>query len=142
MSSKKSPFDENKLGDRIARSRKRAKLTQGELSLKLVIAYQTLCKYEKGHRTPDAELLRQMVNILDVNPGWLLTGKGDKYLTNKISFKVTEERENYFKDKECTRMIFQLKRVCERGDPKALKVLREVLNIYDPGEEEEEIKSV
>ena len=66
---------ENLLGNRIKEARKRADITQEALSKRLKIAYQTLNKYERGHRIPDAELLRQIAKELNCNPGWLLTGE-------------------------------------------------------------------
>ncbi len=65
----------NNLGERIKRVRVKAGLTQGELARRLGIAYPTLNKYERGHRTPDARLLSQIAKLLACDPGWLLTGE-------------------------------------------------------------------
>jgi len=62
------------LGERITEARKRTGLTQMKFAEQLEIAYQTLNKYEKGHRTPDAELVHRMVILTKVSAGWLLTG--------------------------------------------------------------------
>ncbi len=43
----------------------------------LGITYPTLNRYERGHRTPDADLLNRMAKILECDPGWLLSGKGE-----------------------------------------------------------------
>lgn len=67
---------DNKIGERIKKARKRAGFTQEALAEKLGIAYPTLNKYEKSHRTPDSALLSRMVTILDCDAGWLLTGEG------------------------------------------------------------------
>lgn len=81
----------NLLKTRIVVARKKAGISQKNLSALLGIAYQTLNKYEKGHRTPDAELLRQMANILKCDPGWLLTGES----TTKEVEMVCETQLNY-----------------------------------------------
>lgn len=42
----------------------------------LEISVQSLNKYERGHRIPDAEILSRIANKLECkDPGWLLTGK-------------------------------------------------------------------
>ncbi len=64
-----------KLNERIRLARKRTGLTQEQLAEKIGIAFQTLNKYEKGHRLPDAEVLRQIAIITGVDAGWLLTGE-------------------------------------------------------------------
>ena len=66
---------DNLLGDRIKKMRKRAGLTQTKLAEKLGIAYPTLNKYERGHRTPDAALLNRLAKLIECDPGWLLSGE-------------------------------------------------------------------
>ncbi|NOZ70109.1 MAG: helix-turn-helix domain-containing protein [Deferribacteres bacterium] len=65
------------LSTRIKKARTRAGITQGELARMLGITYPTLNRYERGHRTPDAALLNRMAKILECDPGWLLSGKGE-----------------------------------------------------------------
>jgi transcriptional regulator with XRE-family HTH domain len=67
----------NNLGERIRLARKKQKFTQANLAQLIEISEQTLNKYEKGHRIPKAEILNRMANILNCNPGWLLSGEGD-----------------------------------------------------------------
>lgn len=64
-----------KLNERIRLARKKVELTQEQLAEKIGIAFQTLNKYEKGHRLPDAEILRQIAIITGVDAGWLLIGE-------------------------------------------------------------------
>jgi hypothetical protein len=40
----------------------------------------TLGRYEEGERDPPAVLVRVLAQFAHVNPGWLLTGHGDRYL--------------------------------------------------------------
>ncbi len=67
----------NRLSARIKTARSRAGITQGDLAKMLGITYPTLNRYERGHRTPDAVLLSRMAKMLECDPGWLLSGKGD-----------------------------------------------------------------
>jgi repressor LexA len=78
----------NLLGDRIKKMRKRAGLTQVELAEKLGIAYPTLNKYERGHRTPDAALLNRVAKLLGCNPGWLLSGERTDIDAQPVSNEV------------------------------------------------------
>ncbi len=66
-----------RLSIRIKKARTSAGITQGELARMLGITYPTLNRYERGHRTPDAALLNRMAKILECDPGWLLSGKGE-----------------------------------------------------------------
>lgn len=65
------------LGARIKKVRKAVKLTQEKLAKKLGIAYPTLNKYERGHRTPGADILNKIAQITECSPGWLLSGEGE-----------------------------------------------------------------
>lgn len=69
----------NNIGDRIKTARKRVGITQGELAKRVGVSLQTLNKYEKGHRTPDARLLGMVAKELCCDPGWLLSGEDKTY---------------------------------------------------------------
>jgi len=62
------------LGERIKHYRNMANLTQEELAKRLNLSHPTLNKYEKGHRIPDAEFICRVAEILNCDPGFLLTG--------------------------------------------------------------------
>lgn len=64
-----------KLGDRIRMARKNAGLTQAELAEKIGKAFGSINNYERGHRLPDAQVLKNICEITGANPGWLLTGE-------------------------------------------------------------------
>lgn len=87
----------NTLGNRIKTARGKAGLSQRKLAEILNIAYQTLNKYERGHRIPDADTLRQIANITKENPGWLLMGDAKEETIHGIGKKASypEEREEY-----------------------------------------------
>lgn len=86
---------EIKLGERIRLVRKKAGVTQKQLAENLKIAFSTLNMYEKGHRIPDAEILRQIAIITKGEPAWLLTGEERQAVNAEgISpFQTPEERE-------------------------------------------------
>src|SRR3989304_3076994 len=69
----------NNIGDRLKTARKKVGITQGELAKRVGVSLQTLNKYERGHRTPDARLLGIIVKELGCDPGWLLSGEDKIY---------------------------------------------------------------
>lgn len=69
----------NNIGGRIKTARKSVGITQGELAKRVGVSLQTLNKYEKGHRTPDAGLLGAIAKELGCDPGWLLSGEDKTY---------------------------------------------------------------
>lgn len=71
------------LGDRIRKAREDAGIIQEQLAERIGIAVPTLSKYENGHRTPEADILEKMVQVLKCDPAWLLMG--DQFSTEHIS---------------------------------------------------------
>ena len=69
----------NNIGGRIKTARKKVGITQGELAKRVGVSLQTLNKYERGHRTPDAGLLGMVAKELCCDPGWLLSGEDRTY---------------------------------------------------------------
>ena len=99
---------ENNLNNRIVKARKKTVFSQKELAKRLDIAYQTLNKYEKGHRTPDANILRQMANILNCDPGWLLTGE-EKPGKNNLTVSESQVIYNVSEDSDLEEILKYLK---------------------------------
>jgi len=65
------------LGERIRELR--GGMQQAELASKLGIHKNTMVNYEKGDRSPDANLLLKFLEIFpETSPAWLLTGEGPK----------------------------------------------------------------
>src|SRR3990170_2410359 len=75
----------NNIGDRIKTARKRVGITQGELAKRVEVSLQTINKYERGHRTPDAGLLGMIAKELGCDPGWLLSGEDKIYIAPEPS---------------------------------------------------------
>ena len=63
------------IGTRIASRRKELKMTQEDLAVKLGVSAQAVSKWENDASCPDISLLPQMVKVLDITTGELLTGK-------------------------------------------------------------------
>lgn len=70
MSSKK----DKKFCERLTHARKEAGYTQKDLAKRLGVTEQTANKYERGVRTPDAQILIRWVELTQCDPTWLVTG--------------------------------------------------------------------
>jgi transcriptional regulator with XRE-family HTH domain len=68
-------MDLNKIGKFIAYCRKQKNLTQEQLAEKLNITNRAVSKWERGLSLPDASIMIQLCNILDINVNELLSGK-------------------------------------------------------------------
>lgn len=69
---------ENEIGRRIEEVR--GTCTQAEFATQLGVHKNTIGRIERGERTPDAEFLRALYRGCGINPTWVLTGRGDKYV--------------------------------------------------------------
>lgn len=64
----------NTLGKRIKEAR--GKITQQSLSSQIGIAQNSLSRYERDEKTPDANFLALFCKKLNISPYWLLFGRG------------------------------------------------------------------
>lgn len=74
-----------KIGKFIAKCRKDKNLTQQELADRLNITYKAVSKWECGKGLPDAAIMINLCNILEISVNELLTGeklKEDSYKEN------------------------------------------------------------
>lgn len=78
-------MDQEKIGKFIACCRKKQKLTQEQLAEKLGITYKAVSKWETGKGLPDASIMMDLCNILEISVNDLLSGE-----------KITKEQ---YKDK-------------------------------------------
>src|SRR5690606_23752258 len=67
-------MDKNGLGNRLRKAREKSRLTQKYVADKIGIHNSTLGKYELGEREPDLEIIKQLAEIYDVYPVWLILG--------------------------------------------------------------------
>lgn len=64
----------NEIGLRIKQLR--GQMSQQEFADMLGVGRVTVTRYENGSRTPDAEFIAKINTILEVDPMWLLMGRG------------------------------------------------------------------
>lgn len=81
-------MDLKKIGKFIADCRKSKNLTQEQLAEKLYITDRAVSKWERGLSLPDAGIMIDLCNILDINVNELLIGE---MIDNKDYKKKTEE---------------------------------------------------
>lgn len=68
-------MDLTKIGEFIANCRKNKKMTQEQLAEKLCITNRAVSKWERGLSLPDASIMLELCNILDINVNELLNGE-------------------------------------------------------------------
>lgn len=84
-------MNQEKIGKFIASCRKAQKLTQEEVAEKLNITYKAVSKWETGKGLPDASIMKELCNILNISVNDLLSGE----LTKKEDYSNKLE-ENLF----------------------------------------------
>lgn len=62
------------LGERLKKAR--GSITALEFARMCELHPNTLCRYEKGERLPDADFLIKVCELRRINPSWLLLGQG------------------------------------------------------------------
>jgi putative transcriptional regulator len=78
------------LGEKIKDYRKKKGYTQEEVADRLHVTRQTISKWEKNYSVPDAELIVQLAEILDVKTSQLLGTQEEKSTGNE-----PEKRDAY-----------------------------------------------
>ena len=68
-------MNQDKIGKFIASCRKKQKLTQEQLAEKLGITYKAVSKWETGKGLPDASIMMDLCNILEISVNELLNGE-------------------------------------------------------------------
>lgn len=59
-------------------------LSLAKFSKKIDIPMATLVCYERGERTPSANLFMQLHSVLNVNLNWFVTGYGEMFSSNHV----------------------------------------------------------
>ncbi len=119
--------------DKIKQIRLGLKMSQGDFARKINVVQQQLSKYERGENKPSAEFLTKLVERINVNVNWLLTGEGEMFIApdssqNAIEIKYYEnpslagiiknpDIKSIWLDKNLVRNIW-------RKDEKNLKILQ------------------
>lgn len=107
------------LSQRLKVSRKKRKLTQDELALKVNTTKSTISNYENGHSTPSNDMLVLLSNTLLVTTDYLL-GRSDS-----PNMTADEEFQSFANDPELERWYRQL----PDNDEDDLRKLRQMWDI-------------
>ena len=70
------------LGKRIKAAR--GNITQQDISIHIGIAQNSLSRYERGEKTPDAKFLENFCSYLNISSDWLIFGRGPMRPGEKI----------------------------------------------------------
>lgn len=81
------------INDNIRKYRKAKGLSQEELAVRLHVVRQTVSKWEKGLSVPDAEVLINMAELLDVPVSKLLGIEAEKSDTDNLAEELTRVNE-------------------------------------------------
>lgn len=73
------------IGEKLALIGLLKKLNQKELAEKLNVTQSTISRYQKDERIPDYNLLKNLVEKLNVNPSWLLSDSNQIFTDSRIS---------------------------------------------------------
>lgn len=75
-------------GENVQKCRKKANLTQIELSEKMGISQKHLSEIETGIKFPSSNVIEKFVQVLDVSPAVLFGGSDISDITRKITVSV------------------------------------------------------
>ena len=88
-------MNQEKIGNFIAEQRKKQNLTQEQIAEKLNISDRAVSKWERGLNLPDAALMIELSNILNISVNELLSGEviENKYYMSKAEENLIELKE-------------------------------------------------
>lgn len=119
------------IGQRLREARIKRKLSQEELGNMIGVSKVSVCGYEKGKRTPTMEVFLSIVDILDVDPNYLLgrdvsvVSENDESYAVKLSKNDLEILNSIKKDRklynkllaEPSRTVSMISKILENKDP-------------------------
>lgn len=76
---------EQTLGGRISIAREAASLSSAEVARRLGIKSETLRNWETDRSEPRSNRLTMLAGVLNVSPGWLLSGRGEGPPVGEVS---------------------------------------------------------
>ena len=79
------------LKENLKKVRQELGLSVAKLSQKIEIPAPTLTCYERGERTPSAQLFIQLHIKLNINLNWFVTGKGEMFSDNTNKERISKE---------------------------------------------------
>jgi transcriptional regulator with XRE-family HTH domain len=79
------------LGQRIKQVRETLKLQQTEFAAKLSFSRRLIIYYEKGEAKPGYDFFQQCAEIYNINPAFLLIGKGAMFISDNDGEDLLEQ---------------------------------------------------
>ncbi len=76
------------IGKRIKEIRASLHMTSAELASKLGIPVRTIGCYERNEAQPGAKFFIAMLDELSININWLLSGKGNMFVSQKTEYEL------------------------------------------------------
>ena len=77
------------VGNRLKKIRKAKGLTQQALGEFINVSKQAVANVESGHSNPSLEFISKLIENLNINSNWLITGKGEMF--NPPKFEDVED---------------------------------------------------
>ncbi len=118
------------LKDRIRQIRSIAKLSQKDMARILNIPITTVSKYERGENKPSSDILAKIGDLLDINLNWLLTGKGQKHISNEQQKNISLNLETIEIIIRTVEETFLENKLCLESAKKA-KLIRLIYEMFE-----------
>lgn len=96
-----------KIGKYIAEKRKALGLTQKQLAEKLNMSDKSVSKWERGLSIPDADVLIEMANLLDVSVSQLLGIEESIHSNGNLAEELAELNEQLARKKQKEKLLYQ-----------------------------------
>lgn len=93
--------------ENIRHFRKAKGLTQEEMAVRLNVVRQTVSKWEKGLSVPDAEVLIQIAQLLEVSVNQLLDVEADNHTVANLSEELAKVNEQLAKKNQREKLVLQ-----------------------------------
>lgn len=95
------------INENIKHFRKTKGMSQEEMAVKLNVVRQTVSKWEKGLSVPDADVLIEMANLLDVSVSQLLGIEESIYSNGDLAEELAELNEQLARKKQKEKLLYQ-----------------------------------
>ena len=95
------------INENIKHFRKTRGMSQEEMAVKLNVVRQTVSKWEKGLSIPDADVLIEMANLLDVSVSQLLGIEESIYSNGDLAEELAELNEQLARKKQKEKLLYQ-----------------------------------
>lgn len=96
-----------KFNEKLIEIRKKQGLSQEELGMELQVSRQTISKWETGLSIPDADVLIEMANLLDVSVSQLLGIEESIHSNGNLAEELAELNEQLARKKQKEKLLYQ-----------------------------------